>query len=133
MPMSYNRLQGKIREWAFRNNQPRAEYANRVTRGKKIKGNPTLALVAGDGGYGFHSRRHAEDPVRMSKGLLGQYTKFRKSVARKKKNVSRLCRRRDLNLNDPIAVAIRQEQTKRVQRRRSRNGKARRGRRVDVS
>lgn len=128
MVMSYNRLQGGTREWAFRNDQPRAEYANRVTKGKEIRGNPGLALLAGNGKYGFHSRRHAEDPVRMSKGLLGQYTKFRKSVARKKKNVSRLCRRVDFGENDPIAVAIRQEHTKRIQRRRNRNGVARRRR-----
>ncbi len=132
MPMSYNRLQGDTREWAVNNQQPRAEYANRVVKGKEVKGNPTLALVAGNGKYGFHSRRHSEDPVRMVKGLLGQYTKFRKSVARKKKNVSRLCRRRDLGEDDPIAVAIRQEHTKRMQRRRNRNGRARRRRPVGV-
>lgn len=133
MPMSYNRLQGEIREWAFKNDQPRAEYANRVTKGKEVKGNPVLALVAGNGKYGFHSRRHAEDPVRMVKGKEGQYTKFRKSVARKKKNVSRLCPVKYLNDYDPIAVAIREEQTKRIQRRRKRNNKARRGRKVGVS
>ncbi|KKL15250.1 hypothetical protein LCGC14_2507480 [marine sediment metagenome] len=132
MPMSYNRLQGNTREWAFKNNQPRAEYANRVTRGKEIKGNPSLSLIAGNGKYGFHSRRHAEDPVRMVKGKEGQYTKFRKSVARKKKNVSRLCPTKYLSYYDPIAVAIREEQTKRMQRRRNRNGKARRGRKLGV-
>ncbi len=133
MPMSYNRLQGDTREWAFKNDQPRAEYANRVTQGKEIKGNPSLSLVAGNGRYGFHSRRHAENPVRMSKGLLGQYTKFRKSVARKKKNVSRLCPTKYLSDYDPIEAEIRQEHTKRMQRRRNRNNKARRRRKVGAS
>ena len=132
MAMSYNRLQGEIREWAFRNDQPRAEYGNRVVGGKEIRSNPKLSLVAGNGKFGFHSRRHAEDPVRMIKGRAGQYTKFRKSVARKKKDVSRLCRRRDLGEDDPIAVAILQEYTKRMQRRRNRNGRARRGRKLGV-
>ncbi len=133
MAMSYNRLQGDTREWAINNQQPRAEYANRVTKGKEVRGNPTLALVAGNGKYGFHSRRHSEDPVRMVKGKAGQYTKFRKSVVRKKKNVSRLCRKMDFGEDDPIAVAIQQEHTKRMQRRRNRNGRARRGRKVCVS
>lgn len=132
MPMSYNRLQGDTREWAIKNHQPRAEYANRVTQGKEVKGNPDLALIAGNGKYGFTSRRHAEDPVRMVKGLLGQYTKFRKSVARKKKNVSRLCIKRDFGEDDPIVVMIRQEHTKRMNRRRNRNNKARRRRPVGV-
>ena len=132
MPMSYNRLQGDTREWAINNQQPRAEYANRVVKGKEVRGNPTLAQVAGNGKYGFHSRRHSEDPVRMVKGKAGQYTKFRKSVARKKKNVSRLCRKRDFGEDDPIAVAIRQEQAKRMRRRCNRNNKARRGRRIVV-
>ena len=132
MAMSYNRLQGDTREWAIKNNQPRAEYANRVTKGKEVRGIPELALIAGDGKYGFHSRRHSEDPVRMVKGRAGQYTKFRKSVVRKKKNICRLCPRRDLGEDNPIAVAIRKEHTKRMQRRRNRNNKARRRRPAGV-
>lgn len=132
MAMSYNRLQGDTQAWAIKNNQPRAEYANRVTEGKKVRGTPELALVAGNGTHGFNSRRHSEDPVRMVKGRMGQFTKFRKSVVRKKKNVSRLCRRRDFGEDDPIAVAIRQEHTKRMQRRRNRNNKARRRRPAGV-
>lgn len=132
MAMSYNRLQGETREWAIQNHQPRAEYANRVVKGKMVRSNPGLSLIAGNGKYGFTSRRHAEDPVRMIKGRAGQYTKFRKSVVRKKKNVSHLCLRRDFGEDDQIAVAIRQEHTKRMQRRRNRNNKARRRRPAEV-
>ena len=130
MAMSYNRLQGDTREWAIKNNQPRAEYANRVTKGKEVRGIPELALIAGDGKYGFHSRRHSEDPVRMVKGRAGQYTKFRKSVVRKAKNVCRLCPTRYLNDYDPIEAEIQRGHTKTLRRRRNRNGKARRGRKV---
>lgn len=132
MAMSYNRLQGEIREWAFRNGQPRAEYANRVVKGKEVRSNPELALIAGNGKYGFTSRRHAEDPVKMIKGRAGQYTKFRKSVARKAKNVCRLCPTKYLSDYDPIEVEIRQGHTKRMKRRRNRNNKARRRRPVGV-
>lgn len=132
MAMSYNRLQGENREWAIQNNQPRAEYANIVVKGKMVRSNPELALIAGNGKYGFHSRRHSEDPVRMVKGLAGQYTKFRKSVARKAKNVCCLCPTKYLSDYDPIEAAIRQKHTKRLQRQRRRNGRARRGRKVGV-
>lgn len=132
MPMSYNRLQGENREWAIKNHQPKAEYANRVSKSKEIKGNPELALIAGNGKYGFTSRRHSEDPVRMVKGKAGQYTKFRKSVARKAKNVSRLCPTQYLGHYDPIETAVRDKDLKRLRRQHNRNNKARRRRPVGV-
>lgn len=130
MPMSYNRLQGENREWAIKNHQPKAEYANRVSKGKEVKSNPELALIAGNGKYGFHSRRHSEDPVRMVKGKAGQYVKFRKSVARKAKNISRLCPTRYLDHYDPIEVATRQAHIRKLRRKLNRNGGARRGRKL---
>jgi len=124
----YNRLDGQDREWAVSHKWSRAEYAERVKKGKQAKGNVGVARVAGDGQYGFSSRRVATDPVGMTEGLDKQYLKNRKSIAKPRKNTCRLWSKHDLMASDEIVQAEINKQNKKDTRKRNRNKAARNGR-----
>jgi len=123
----YNSLEGEARAWASDNKFSRGEYAIRVKGGKKVSSNAEVARVAGDGRFGFNSRKVCMDPVRMICGMDGQYIKKRKSVARPRKNISRLWMKKDLT-RDIMLELEREKQESRIHRRRNRNKVARKGR-----
>jgi len=91
MSKPYNSLRGRARAFAQSHRLKKAEWTERVKKGKCQKSNSGLAQNAGDGQYGFASRpKSQEGPVKIEVGMDGQYLKKRRSVARKQKNASRL-------------------------------------------
>lgn len=96
---SYNRLNGEAVEWAKKNEMPKAEYCIRVKGGKKMA-KSTVETVAGNGLYGFsmRKRRNAEE-ASITVGMDGQYKSGRGSVARRRKNVSRLASKEQIKLS----------------------------------
>ncbi len=128
MSKVYNRLEGQAREWAISQRMPRAEYGERVKSGKQIRSNARLAMIAGDGTFGFNSRRRAKDSVKITKGTQGQYMCLRKSIARKKKNVCQLGSSQSFVIADKLLQKQQERKEKRILRRKNRNKKARRNR-----
>ncbi len=91
MTWTYNRLNGKAREWARRNRIPTGERCVPVKGGRKM-GKSAITKVAGDGSYGFSTRRDKKDgeTTKMVMGLDGQWKAWRGTSVRRRKNVCRM-------------------------------------------
>lgn len=91
MIWTYNRLKEQAREWALQNKHPLAERCVKVIGGKKMA-KSGIDSIAGNGTFGFSTRRGKTDgvPVKLTKGLDGQWKSGRGSVAKRKKNVCRM-------------------------------------------
>lgn len=91
MAKYYNRLAGDAREWAEKNGHATAERCILV-RGRKPMGRSEVAIVAGNAGFGFTTRRWKKDDnngPNMTVGLDGQFKKRRRTVARHRKATCR--------------------------------------------
>jgi len=140
MTWTYNVLKGEARKWAQENKVPTSEKCTRVVGGRHMgRFGDRLARVAGNGLYGFSSRRQQQDPVKMTVGMDGQYKKDRKTIVRRRKNVSRLwvdaqIRKAQMDATDKfegflkeIPNRLEKIAARKAVRRRNRNHRARRG------
>jgi len=78
----------KERDWAKKNKFRHYEATIRVHKGRHKAMAGDIGKIAGDGKYGFTSRRTSknEDACKMVEGLDGQLLKSRKTIVRKRKN-----------------------------------------------
>lgn len=136
MNWTYNRLEGKAREWAVANNQPRGERCVKVNGGHQM-GKSAVDDIAGNGLYGFSTRRGKQDEDKgMVRGMDGQWKAKRGSIAKRRKNTSRLATTEQIRLMQMDSLekeerAARLAETlmrrRKDLRRKSRNNRARRG------
>ncbi len=90
MQWTYNRLKGEAREWAVANNQPRGERCIKVNGGHQMR-KSSIDDIAGNGLHGFSTRRGKQDEDKgMVRGMDGQWKAKRGSVAKRRKNTSRM-------------------------------------------
>ncbi len=87
----YNRLGGVSKEWVKVRRMTQADYTVPVKgRRKPMSGDLSLTQVAGDGKWGFGTRRSNRDKTKITTGMDGQFVRDKKSVARKRKKTSHL-------------------------------------------
>jgi hypothetical protein len=145
----YNYLkERRVRKWAGKQKVlvKNAEFCVRAVGGKVQKSNAEVARVAGNGRYGFATRRHDAEERAMTTGRDGQYMKRKKSIARRRKNVSRLATSRQIKIGSKDILQFKEwfwrnatiEGQKIISReketrKRNRNRKASRGRRKGKS
>lgn len=131
MIRAYNRLEGEAKEFVVSRRMSRADYTVPVKgRRKPMSGDSSLTLSAGDGTWGFGTRRNKRDKVRITEGQDGQYLRKKGSVARKRKNVCRLASKKVLGASQehPQARLARLKREERIRRGRNRNRAATEGR-----
>jgi len=111
------------------------EWTRRVKGGRRFSSNGDLDKVAGDGRYGFTTKRPF---VNITKGLDGQNIKSRKTACRPRKNVCKLATNESIRIgtinSDPLRREerlARQEQEAKMRqkatRAKNRNPRARKG------
>lgn len=140
MTWTYNVLRDDDRKWAQENKMPTSEKCTHVVGGKhRGKFGDSLSKVAGNGLHGFSSKRQKQDPVKMTVGMDGQYKKDRKTIVRRRKNVSRLwgqsqIRKIQMDSTDKFVAFLAETpwrlgkiEARKAIRRRNRNHRARRG------
>jgi hypothetical protein len=93
--MIYNPLQRGPRDWATKKGFKRSESTSRVKNGKKISANPKVAKVAGDGLYGFKTRRQ-KDEVAITTGQDGEYIRVNRYAKRIRRKLHKLLTRREV-------------------------------------
>jgi len=139
----FNSLQGEARDWAKNHRFARSEYCVPVNGGKRFGGPDWVRVKCGDGRMGFTTRRRNQSEVQMERGQDGQWVKKRSTVARPKSqraSAGRMPRRIDggkFSLvssaeikrveADPIVVAQRKRELRKMKRAANRNNRARRG------
>ena len=97
MQWTYNRLEGDAREWAIKNNQPRGERCIKVNGGHQM-GKSAIDDIAGNGLHGFSTRKGKQDEDKgMVRGMDGQWKAKRGSVAKRRKNTSRMATTEQIN------------------------------------
>jgi len=141
---TYNHIGKRARNWGDdkKVRVKSTEYCVRVKGGKVQSSNPGLAKVAGNGQYGFPTRKHDQDELGITVGMDGQFMRKRKSLARRKKNISRLATSRQINVGCTDRLILKERfcmhaasdrekvvAERRAKRKRNRNRKAARNRR----
>lgn len=144
MIWTYNRLQGEARDWARKNRIPIGEKCL-PAKGRKAMGKSAIDKIAGNGSFGFSTRRGREDgdTACMTRGLDNQWKSGRGSIVRRRKNICRMMttkaidgmqmdrfERHEVSVKKNLARQIKMAQAKTLMREirsRNRNPKARRG------
>lgn len=150
MTWTYNRLKNEARQWARKNRIPTGERCVPVKGGRKMS-KSAITEVAGDGSYGFSTRRDKKDgeTTKVVKGLDGQWKAWRGTSVRRRKNVCRMLTanqikglqmdsddRLDAFTKEAIIHQVRLEKERVIRRqlrKRNRNPRARRGHRKKVA
>lgn len=130
MPRIYNKLENPALQFGLLHRVGR-EFCERVVKGKKFK-QDELSLVAGNGVYGFQSRRQKREVSSMTETIDGTGLKKSKGTAtRPRKEVCRLATSFQIYWNtlDPEEQKRRQDEQRRRIRSQNRNKKAGDGRR----
>ena len=119
MAKIYNPLKGTVRQFAVDNKFSRAEWTSWVKGGRRMATNPGIADVAGNGQFGFHSKRQSADPVKIMVGIDGQYLRKRANIARRRKPVSPLWTRGQIAGRESVMYVETPVRPKRSRNRRS--------------
>lgn len=133
--MIYNIPKTKEEQTFLKTNRLGLEWTRRVKGGKRFSSNGDLDRVAGNGQYGFTTKRPF---VNITKGLDGQYVKSRKTACRPRKNICRLATNESIRMGAIDSDIFRrkerlekQEQETRMRRKiaraKNRNPRARKG------
>ena len=133
MPKIYNLLENPSLQFALLHKVPR-EYCERVVKGKKFK-QDSVSLIAGDGRFGFQSRRQKREVASMVPTVDGTgLKKARKTATRPRKEVCKLATSFQIywNMLDPEEKKSRLEEQRKRIRAGKRNRKASYGRRKAV-
>ena len=129
MPKIYNSLENPDLQFALLHRVPR-EYCERVVKGKKFK-EDSVSLIAGDGRYGFQSRRQKREVASMVATVDGTgFKKSKKTACRPRKEVCKLVSSAELCrlTMDPDLRDQRDKEAKKTKRAKHRNKGARLGR-----
>jgi hypothetical protein len=129
MPLVYNKLENPSLQFAILHKIGR-EYCERVVDGKKFKAD-SVSLIAGDGRFGFQSRRRKREVSSMVETVDGTgFKKSKKTACRPRKMPCRLVSSQTLQklAADPEILARRDTEAKKTKRASRRNGAARKGR-----
>jgi hypothetical protein len=133
MPRIYNKLENPALQFALLHRVPR-EFCEKVVKGKRFK-EDSLTEIAGNGIFGFQSRRQKREVASMVQTIDGTgLKKARKTATKPRKETCKLATSFQIywNMLDPEEQKRRgSEQNKRI-RKQTRNRKAGYGRRKAV-
>ena len=133
MPKIYNNLENPELQFGLLHRVGR-EFCERVVKGKRFK-QDEVSLVAGDGGFGFQSRRQKREVASMVETVDGTgLKKDRKTACRPRKEVCKLVSSMELHrlTMDPELKDQRDSEARKAIRIRNRNRRANYGRRKAV-
>jgi len=129
LPKIYNSLENPELQFGLLH-RVRREFCERVVKGKRFK-QDEVSLVAGDGRFGFQSRRQKREVASMVQTVDGTgLKKARKTATRPRKETCKLVTsfQQYWGELEPAERARRVSEFKRAKRARNRNNAARRGR-----